>query len=804
MKVPIKWLKDYVNITMPVQELAKKLTLAGFEVGEIITTGGNWDNVCVGEIKAINPHPNADKLRLATVSLGAREQTVVCGAPNLTVGDKIAFASAGAKLFDTHSGKEEVLKPAKIRGVESSGMICSERELGISDNHQGILVLNKEAVPGTPLADFMGDTVLNIDITANRPDGLSVLGIAHEVAAICSQPINIPEPHYEENGEPIEGQINIEIKDPELCPRYCATLIKNVKIKESPAWLQERLVACGQRPINNIVDITNYIMLEYGQPLHSFDYDRLKDKKIIVRRANESEKFYTLDTEERTLTNDMLMIADGERTVAIGGVMGGLNSQVSESTTSILLEAASFKAASIHYTSRKLNLLSEASHRFERGISAGITVPALKHATQLMAELGEGTVAKGIIDVYPGKKEPKAISTTPGRVKHLLGVEYSIHQISEALTAFGIDNKIEVDKVTATAPYWRSDLKIEEDIIEEVARYYGYDKIPVTLFRDPIPQQNEMPVWSLRKNVKNSLAGFGFQEIMTYTLISRDIMRNIYAEPHDPDPMPPKVANPMTADQEYLRPNLRSNLFAALASNQRIADGSLKLFEVGKVFIARPGDLPEEPEMLCGAITGNRYEQSWMGGDGTYDFYDVKGITEGLFEKLGVAVSFEKSEDQTLHPARQAAIVIREKGKKPVPVGVIGEVHPKVAAAFEITGTVCMFEVDLIKILLYASAQKQYKQIPRFPAIIRDLALVVDVTVPHQKIVDVMKGFPLVTEVELFDVYTGNQVAAGKKSMAYRLTYQLPDKTLTDETVNKVQEQVLKKLAQETGAGLRQ
>ena len=390
MKVPIKWLKDYVNITMPVQELAKKLTLAGFEVGEIITTGGNWDNVCVGEIKAINPHPNADKLRLATVSLGAREQTVVCGAPNLTVGDKIAFASAGAKLFDTHSGKEEVLKPAKIRGVESSGIICSERELGISDNHQGILVLNKEAVPGTPLADFMGDTVLNIDITANRPDGLSVLGIAHEVAAICSQPINIPEPHYEENGELIEGQINIEIKDPGFAPLR-ATLIKNVKIKESPAWLQERLVACGQRPINNIVDITNYIMLEYGQPLHSFDYDRLKDKKIIVRRANESEKFYTLDTEERTLTNDMLMIADGERTVAIGGVMGGLNSRLRKRHPSQRPPALK----------RPASITPAASSTFKRGfppIRAGhqrrITVPALKHATQLMAELGEGKSLK--------------------------------------------------------------------------------------------------------------------------------------------------------------------------------------------------------------------------------------------------------------------------------------------------------------------------------------------------------------------------------------------------------------------------
>jgi phenylalanyl-tRNA synthetase beta chain len=432
-----------------------------------------------------------------------------------------------------------------------------------------------------------------------------------------------------------------------------------------------------------------------------------------------------------------------------------------------------------------------------------LTVPALKHATQLMAELGEGTIAKGMVDVYPGKKQLKPITTTAARVTRLLGVEYSINQISEALTAFGIENHIEGDKVAAAAPYWRSDIKIEEDIIEDAARYFGYDNIPMTLLRDPIPQQDAVPAVGLRKKIKNTLSGFGFQEIMTYTLISGENMRRVYTEPHDPVPMPPKVANPMTADQEYLRPDLRSNLFIALATNQRLAEPSLKFYEVGKVFAPRANDLPEEPEMLCGAMTGNKYEQSWLGGEGTYDFFDVKGTMEGLFQKMGVEIGFDKSEDQTLHPARQAAITIREKGKKPVTIGVIGEVHPKVAAAFELTGTICLFEVALAKLLPYTAAAQLYKQIPRFPSIVRDMALVVDVTVPNQKIIDVIKGFPLVTEVKLFDVYTGNQVAAGKKSMAYRLTYQLADKTLTDETVSKVQEQVLKKLAQETGSVLR-
>src|SRR4030043_1687151 len=352
MKVPIKWLKDYVKVTLPVTERAEKLTLAGLEVGEIITTGGNWDNVVIGEITAINPHPNADRLKLATVNLGKEQETVVCGAPNLTTGDKIALARVGARLIHPESRKPEELKPAKIRGVESRGMICSERELGISDSHEGILVLSKEAAVGTALADFMGDTVLDIDITANRPDCLSVVGRAREVAAICGQKIHIPDIKYEETGDPIEKQINIEIVDADLCPRYCASLITGVKIKESPAWLQERLIAAGQRPINNIVDITNYIMLEYGQPLHSFAYERLKGKKIVVRRAKDGEDFYTLDGNERKLSGNMLVIGDGERTVAIAGVMGGLNSDVTESTTSILLEAASFKAARLHHTSR--------------------------------------------------------------------------------------------------------------------------------------------------------------------------------------------------------------------------------------------------------------------------------------------------------------------------------------------------------------------------------------------------------------------------------------------------------------------
>jgi phenylalanyl-tRNA synthetase beta chain len=802
MKVPIKWLKDYVKVNLPIPELAKRLTLSGFEVSEIIYTGGSWENIFVAEITAIEPHPNADRLRLATVNLGKEQETVVCGAPNLTIGDKIAFARVGAKLIDAASGKAETLKPAKIRGVDSKGMICSERELGISDKHEGILVLPKTAPVGTALADYMGETVLDIDITANRPDGLSVTGIAHEVGAIGEQIVNISEITYSETGDPIEKQISIEIIDSELCPRYCASLITNVKIKESPAWLQERLIACGQRPINNIVDISNYVMLEYGQPLHTFDYEKLKGKKIIVRRAKEGEKFFTLDGNERQLSGDMLTIADGERTVAIAGVMGGLNSDVTESTTSILLEAASFKATSLHYTSHKLGLMSEASARFERGISAGLTIPALKHATKLIAELGGGKIAKGIIDAYPGKKEAKPITVRAERVKRLLGIEYSVDQIIKAFQSLGIECKADGNNVIATTPYWRSDLNIEEDFIEEVARVYGYDQIPTTRIKDEIPRPEANSEWELKKKIRRSLTGFGFQEVMTYTLTSLQELSNTVAEAHTPEPMPIHIANPMTAEQEYLQSNLRSNLLTTLAANQRHEEGGIRLFEIGKIFLPRPNDLPEEPEILCGLMSGSRTERSWRGEGKDVDFFDVKGVVEGLFQQLGVEASFETSADEGLNPKRQAAIVVKGEGKK-VKLGVLGEVHPKVTQTFEVEGTVCLFEISIKALLPYATKERMYKPILRFPSIVRDLALVVDTDVTNQQILDIIKGFKLISEVILFDVYAGKQVAEGKKSLAYRLVYQSPEQTLTDESVNKVQELVLAKLTKELGATLR-
>jgi phenylalanyl-tRNA synthetase beta chain len=799
MKVPISWLKDYVDVILPPAELAKKLTLAGFEVAAIISTCGNLDNIVVGQITAINPHPNADRLRLATVELGGEQETVVCGAPNLNIGDKIAFARLGAHLTDPHTGKAEELKPAKIRGVVSKGMIVSEKELGISENHEGILVLSSNAIVGRPLSEFVGDTVLDIDITPNRADCLSILGIAHEVAALTGQKMHIPEISYPETGEAIDRQIAISIEDAELCPRYCASLITGVKISESPAWMQERLKACGARPINNIVDITNYIMLEYGQPLHSFDYDRLKNKQIIVRRAKNGDKFFTLDTNERPLTGEMLMIADGERNVAIAGVMGGLNSQVMENTTSILLEAASFKATSIHYTSRSLGLLSEASMRFERGISSGLTIPALRHATQLIMELGGGTVARGIIDVHPNNKDPKPMLLETSEVKRIVGVEYSLEQIKATLESLGFACEVKGQDLSVTAPYWRSDIRWDVDLIEEVARINGYDKIPTTLLAEAIPRQIPEPILGLRKQIRQSLTGYGFQDIITYTLTGLEMLGKLSPEGKTTE-KPIHISNPMTAEQEYLRPTLRANALAALTANRRFEEGGIRLFELGRIFLPRENDLPEEPEILCGVMNGPRVEKGWLGGEGALDFYDAKGMIEGLFSKLGIEVIFEKCEDAGLHPAKQAAIIA---GENQVNLGVLGELHPKVAAAFEIEGPTALFEVDVTALLPLVTSEMMYRQMPKFPSIVRDIALVVDADVSHKQITDIIKGFSMICEVKLFDVYSGKQVSEGKKSLAYRLVYQSLEHTLKDDEVNRVQEALLKKLEKDLGATLR-
>jgi phenylalanyl-tRNA synthetase beta chain len=800
MRVSLKWLKEYVDISLPPAELAQKLTMAGTEVKGWQVISGNWEGIVVGQIVAINPHPNAERLRLPTVDLGTEQQTVVCGAPNLKVGDKVAFARVGAQLIDGHTGQIIRLKPAKIRGVVSTGMVCSEKELGISDSHEGIMVLPAEAPIGTPLADYTGDVILDLEITPNRPDCLSVIGIAREGAALTGQEVRLPEVSYKEAPLPIDQQISIEIAAPDLCPRYCASLITGVKVAPSPRWMQQRLLACGMRPINNVVDVTNYVMLEYGEPLHAFDYHQIRGKKIIVRRAKEGEVLVTLDGARRVLSRDILVIADQERAVGIAGVMGGADSEMTEQTTAILLEAANFNPASIYHTGNNLNLPSEARMRFERGISPELTIPALKRATQLIIQLAGGKAAKGLVDAYPGKKERKPILLRADEVKRLLGVEFSYDQIKAALASLGFDCQPagSASEVWVTAPYWRSDINLAEDLVEEVARIIGYGRIPVTMLSESVPRQNPEPILSLKQEVRRDLVGYGFQEVITYSLTSMDWLNKLLPKPHPLEPAPLRVANPMTADQEYLRPNLRANLLAALAANRRHEEGGIRLFELGRVYQPRPNDLPGEPEMLCGLLTGPRFEKSWHVGEGPVDFFDAKGVVEGLLSRWGVEASFEPGEDESLHSAKQAAIII--EGKR---LGVIGELHHKVVDAFDLSEEVYLFELNLTALLPFTTCHKLFQPMSRFPAVVRDIALVVDTAVAHRQVQDTIRGFPLVTQVALFDLYTGGQLPPGKKSLAYRITFQSPSHTLTDEEVNKVQQQILDKLSRELEATLR-
>ncbi len=800
MKVLLKWLEDYVKIGLPPSELAEKLTMAGIEVKGWQAIGGDWDDIVVGQIAAINAHPNADRLFLPTIDLGTEQKAVVCGAPNLKVGDKVAFARVGASLIDGHTGEVIRLEAVKIRGVVSQGMVCSEKELGLSDSHEEIMVLPSEAPVGTPLADYMGDVILDLDITPNRPDCLSVIGIAREVAALTGQKVTLPQAKYAETATSIGSRIAVEIAAPDLCPRYSASLVTGLKIGPSPRWMQQRLLACGMRPISNIVDITNYVMLEYGEPLHAFDYNQVRGKKIIIRRAEKGEIMVTLDGVKRALSNDMLVIADTERAVAIAGVMGGADSEVTEQTTDIFLEAASFNPESIYYTGNRLGLPSEARMRFERGISPELTLPALERATQLLVEFGGGKAAKGFIDAYPGKKKDKPILLKASEVKRLLGVDFSMRQIKEALTSLGCDCKAaeSASEVLVTAPYWRSDITLAEDLVEEVARIIGYEQIPVTMLSQSLPRQTPSPMLKLKRETRQSLVGSGFQEVITYSLTGREGLNKLLPQPHPPKPAPLRMANPMTADQEYLRPNLRANLLAALEANRRHEEGGIRLFEQGRVYHQRPNDLPYEPEMVCGLMAGSRFEESWRGDDETLDFFDAKGVVEGLLEHLGVAADFEPGSDESLHPAKQAAIVIEGKS-----LGVIGELHPKVADAFELSEKVYLFELDLTMLLPFTLGHRLFQPISRFPAIVRDMALVVDSSVAHRQVQEIVGGFPLVTEVTLFDVYSGGQLPAGKKSLAYRITFQSPSHTLTDEEVNKVQKQILDKLAKQLGATLR-
>ena len=820
MKASLRWLRNYVDISLTLGELAKKLTMAGMEVKAIQKVGGTWNNMVVGEVTALNPHPNADRLKLATVNLGSQQVTVVCGAPNISPGQKVPFAQAGAQLIDGHTGGVISLKPTKIRGILSEGMVCSEKELGISDSHEGIMVLPPEAPVGVPLAEYLGDAIFDLDITPNHPDCLSVIGIAREIHALTGQSLHLPEIHYDEVGAPINSFVSVDIVEPNLCPRYCASLIMGIKIAPSPDWLQQRLSSCGMRPINNIVDVTNYVMLEYGQPLHAFDYHKLRGKQIIVRRARDGETITALDGVEHVLSQNTLVIADKENAIAVAGIMGGLDTEVTDETNAILLESANFNQAIIRQGCNSLNLQSEASIRFDKGLNPDLPLLPLKRATQLLLELAGGEVAKGVIDVYPGKPESKSILLSTGQVRRLSGLEVTADEIFKILKSLGFECQYtdSPSQISAIAPYWRSDITCPADLVEEVVRIIGYDNVPITRLSSPLPAQESALSLraqrsNLKQNLRNILTGYGFQEVLTYSLVSLEKLQKLSPK-LELKITPLKVANPMTWEQEYLRTSLCAGLLTTLANNQKHEQNGIRLFESGRVFLPQHpsvsyeqeagqspwggNELPQEREMLCAVLSGPKWELSWQGDKTLLDFFDAKGVAESLLEQLGLKASFELSDDESLFPGKGADITI--DGDK---VGIVGNLHPKIAQAFELSGAVCLIEMDVEKLLGKTTRLKQYHHIPRFPSIVRDIALVVDEQVAYQQVKDMIRSFSPITEVTLFDLYTGEQIPEGKKSFAVRIVYRSPDRTLTDEEINQTQERILGRLNRELGARLR-
>lgn len=820
MRVPVSWLKEYVDIVLPLPQLAERMTLAGLEVEAIEYIGAEWDRdkIVVGEVVEIRPHPNADRLTIAVIDHGVGEpEAVVTGATNLKVGDrgqKVAFARSGARLIDGYSQEKRyiTLKPAKIRGVVSAGMVCSEKELGLSDEHEGILILDPDAPVGMPLQDYLGDAVLDIDLTPNLGRCLSVIGVAREVAALTGQELRLSEPTMKSEGAPIAGQIEIEIADPDLCSRYSATLIRGVKVGPSPLWMQRRLRMAGMRPINCIVDITNYVMLEWGQPLHAFDYDKLRGRKagekpvIIVRRAWHGETITTLDGVERQLEPDMLLITDGGGPIAIAGVMGGLETEISPFTTNVLLESANFNSLNNRRTSELLKLPSEASLRFGRGLPPEATVIAAQRASELMRQLAGGVIAAGIADCYPAKQPVRTIDLAPGEVTRLLGIELSRQRTVEILRSLGFTCEAGEDPhpIRVTVPYYRLDVEIPADLVEEVARVVGYDKIPDTLLRDELPPQRRNLALEGEQRVRDILVGCGLTEVITYSLTNLESVSKLDPAKKAADPADYiRLANPLTSEREYLRRTLMNSLLETLRDNLRFTE-RVAIFEVARVYLPQPGqELPEEPRRLGIAMSGPRHVRSWTAkGDELLDFYDLKGIVEALLHHLHITgFAFVPTEHPTFHSGRAAKLVVNG-----VEIGVLGEVHPLVRENFDLPAQrVCLLEFDLEALLAAVPSSYYYQPVSRFPAVTRDLALIVDNEIPAAQVRDaiIKAGGKLLQKVELFDVYHGAQVPPGKKSLAYSLTYQAMDRTLTDDEVNRAQLRILKAVEKELGAQLR-
>lgn len=803
MYLSINWLRDFIPQEISVQDLADRLTMSGIEVEEIIRSGSEWDNVVVGEILEITRHPNAEKLQLAKVTTGEKILPIVCGAPNIEAGQHIALAVEGAQLPGGMA-----IKKSKIRGEISEGMICSEPELGLGEDHSGIMVLPPDAAIGMPLAHYLklADTVLNLGITPNRADCLSVVGLAREIAAIFDIPLQLPQYRFEETDDGIETRAAVEIADADLCPRYTARLVTGLTVKPSPVWLQRRLVNCGIRAINNLVDITNYILLEWGQPLHAFDYSFIQDGKIIVRRAARGEKFTTLDAIERNLPDNALMICDGRRPVAIAGIMGGENSGILPTTDTVLIESAYFTPHSIARTSRALNLKTEASLRFEKGIDINGVLPSLHRAAQLMAELGGGKIAKGFVDAYPVKlAAPQPVRLSVKKTNAVTGLTLSQHDVASVLERLQMTTQSpDADTLLATAPSFRYDLNEPIDLIEEVARLTGYDHIPVTYPRAALSGNAENQSLKLAGIIRDLLVARGFFEVINYSFCAPEHIAGLRLAGDDARSAPLPILNPLASSQSVMRTSIVPSLLLNLRENLNNKSSAIKLFELSRIFMPRGADQqPHEPRRLAGLMAGLQQGEGWNLQNAMVDFYDIKAAVESLLLRLHIHDTrfSQDGREPYLHPHKMLSV--NAGGRC---IGSLGEVHPDVLEHFDIKAPAYVFELDIDVLAKLWNDAVSFSPFSRQPAILRDIALIVDDTVPAEKFFSAVANFKnkLITDMTIFDSFRGGTIQPGKKSLAFRLKFQSNDRTLTDAEVNKIHDRLVAYLAQETGAELRQ
>ena len=796
-----EWLRDYVEVTLSSEELAHRLTMVGLEVEAVHRSNAFLARVVTVRLESVRPHPRADRLHLCQAFDGRSRFQIVCGAPNAREGMIVPLALPGANLA---SGL--TIQEAEIRGQLSQGMLCSQKELGLGEDASGIWVLPDETPVGVSIREALGidDEVLDIAVTPNRSDCLSILGIAREVAAICQSPLCYPATVAEQKGPGVTSLGSVTVEDAEGCPRYAARIVQKVKVGSSPAWLRARLEAVGLRSINNLVDITNYILMEMGQPLHAFDFDRLKEHRIVVRRAEADERFTTLDGVERTLFDDTLLICDGRGPVAIAGIMGGLDSEITPETTQVLIESAYFEPRGIRRSSKKLALRTESSFRFERGIDPEGVIRALDRAAQLMQELGGGEIAEGRIDVYPKPIQTSRLILNVNRTNRFLALDLKPAEIAEALHRIELPVEVlDVDRLQVSVPSFRPDITREVDLTEEVARLIGYDRIPVTY---PIAALEAEPAdlhLRLRQEVKEVLQGAGFYEVLNYSFISHESLSKLGFEQDDPKMNPLRVLNPLSEEQGVMRTSLTPSLLQTASQNFDHGNEDLRVFELSKVFLPKAGEpLPVESHHLAGLMAGKWSPQTLYGELGEIDYADLKGVVEEILELFHLqGVTFlEERVPPYLDPLHAASILCDKEL-----VGALGKLHPRTEEAFALKKSVYLFEIDFEKVYRLRGRRSLYRSLPKFPSVLRDMALMVSESIPVQKVVDFIGQLqePMLEQVEIFDIYRNPELSEEKKSIGYRLVYRSSERSLTDAEVNALHSRLVQQVLNHFDATLR-